>query len=83
METTNTPILTSEGQPFKTDGYLTICNSVGIEIMLNRSQDGVYYLFTGDTEPEESEIQYDQEGEPYFLINTTAYYLNQFIKINR
>lgn len=73
---------------------ITLSNYGGIEIMLNRSNDCVYYRFNYDNlqdeEIYESEIQYtlDEEPEAFFSHThkedkqpTQRYYLNEAIKI--
>jgi len=71
---------------YKPDGYLTLTNSTGIEIRLNRSNDGLIYWYNNagkaDAPSEETEIIYDQEGDPYFMTDKqVVYYLNQFMKV--
>lgn len=60
-------------QDFTIHARFALTNTGGIEIMINTSQDGVYYRFNygqADLQGEEifeAEIQYDQEGHPYFI----------------
>ncbi len=63
---------------FTPQAFITLSNSGGLEIMLNRSNDGVYYRFSygNDLSKEEifeAEILYseeeDREGEAYFIHN--------------
>lgn len=72
---------------FMAHGYTHISNTGGIEIMFNRSQDAVYYRFVygQDEEPEilEAEIQYDDEGDPYFMHGEVKYELNLFMRADR
>ena len=84
-------MLHSEFTPHAT---ITLCNSGGIEIMLNRSNDGVYYRYNygNDLEKEEiyeSEIFYTsptdehEDSEAYFTNTTgTQYFLNEAMKIS-
>jgi len=66
---------------FEPTAFLTLTNTGGIELMIDETGETAFYRFTaGDTTVEESEIQHDQEGEPYFLIGETAYYLSEFLK---
>lgn len=77
---------------FKPHAYITESNSGGIEIMLNRSNDGLYYRWNYgqndlvNTEIFEAEIQYDQEGEAYFIHHANfidrIIYLNEAMKTN-
>jgi hypothetical protein len=70
----------------KAEAYKTLTNSGGIEIALNRSQDGVYYWFNNAgvrDEPKEAEIQYDQEGDPYFMTEGgRVEYLSEYLRTN-
>lgn len=72
---------------------ITLTNTGGIEIMLNRSNDGVYYRFNygqDNIEKEkiyEKEILYtcpndEEESLPYFKHGHTKYFLNEAIKVN-
>lgn len=80
-----------EPNEFKPHATITLSNSGGIEIMLNRSQDGVYYRFNygqdnlQDEEILEAPIDYDMDGEAYFMHITdnggTAYYLTEAMKL--
>lgn len=73
---------------FIAHGYHCVSNAGGIEIMFTRGQDGVYYrwVYGQDEPPEifEAEIQYDQDGEPYFMHqyedSKQVYYLNEFMR---
>ncbi len=71
---------------YKPDGYLTLTNSTGIEIRINKSQDGLIYWYNNSgkaEEPnEEVEILYDQEGDPYFMTTKQVmYYLKEFLRV--
>lgn len=75
---------------FTPHAFITLSNMGGIEIMLNRSNDVVYCRFSygqdnlNEEEIFEAEIQYDQDGEAYFLHgdidNHTTYYLHEAIR---
>ena len=65
---------------FKTDGYYTICNCGGIEVMFNQSNDGVIYRRFGKVAQRWQEIKYTNEGRPYFVSRKTKYYLDEFMK---
>jgi hypothetical protein len=79
-------------QEFKPHAYITLTNCGGIELMLNRSNDGVYYRFSygqddfDSDEIFEAEIEYDQDGDAYFLHEGseghTTYYLNEAMRLN-
>lgn len=68
---------------FKADAYLTLSNTGGIEIMLNRSNDGVYYRFNygqdnlQDEEIYESEIFYGYSDEDTVNDATFPYFIHE------
>jgi hypothetical protein len=64
---------------FTAHGYLTISNHGGVEIELSPCGDGLRYMWF-DREPEEAEILYDKNGEAYFKIGKTRFYLSEFMK---
>lgn len=78
---------------FTPHAFITLSNCGGIEIMLNRSADGVYYRFNygqdniQDEEIFEAEIEYDndEDATTYFAHNygthSVPYYLNQAMRI--
>lgn len=76
---------------FQVHAFITLSNTGGIEIMLNSSEDGVYYRWNygqplDDEEIYEAEILFDQDGEAYFIhvgVNDvhTSYYLNQAMRV--
>ena len=65
---------------FKADGYCTICNNGGIEVMFSQSNDGVIYRLFGKVAQRWQEIKYTNEGRPYFVAHKTVYYLDEFMK---
>lgn len=81
---------------FKPEAVITLSNWGGVEIMLNRSNDGVYYRFNYGQDIEKEEIfeadilhseEKDREGEAYFIHNRNSdpysvYYLSEAIKLN-
>lgn len=83
---------------FTPHAFITLSNLGCIEIMLNRSNDGVYYRFNygqdniENEEIFESEILFEEEceeraGESYFIhqpSNSThsVYYLSEAMRIN-
>lgn len=75
---------------FKTHGYKTLSNSYGLEIMINETNEEVFYRYSNegsDAEVYASLISYDQEGDPYFYEyrrphESSVHYLNEFIKVN-
>jgi hypothetical protein len=77
---------------FTPHAHITLSNAGGIEIMLNRSNDGVYYRFNygQDLTKEkiyEKEILYtapeseDEESQPYFKHRNTKYFLSEAMRI--
>lgn len=77
-------------------GFLTLSNTGGVELMFNRSADGVYYRFNHgqDLSAEkiyEAEIEYTEEGEAFFSHiheseklpsgRRSRYYLSEFIRL--
>lgn len=83
---------------FTPNAFIALSNLGGIEIMLNRSCDGVYYRFNygqdnlQDEHIYEAEIEYTLDEEPEAFINHqhlgerqpngTRYYLSEAMKIN-
>ena len=73
-------------EDFRVDGSTHISNTGGIEVELDPSGDGLRYrIHTGEgyTEPVEAEIEYDEEGEPYFMHGEIKWELNNFMRSNR
>lgn len=74
-------------QEFKPHAFITLSNMGGIEIMLNRSNDGVYYRFNygQDLSKEkiyESQIFYTEpDGEPFFKRGRASYMLSEAMRI--
>lgn len=70
---------------FQPQAYKTISNSHGMEIMLNETAEEVYYKYTNDNIAYNSFINYDQDGDPYFMDmrSKTVYYLSEFLKISK
>ena len=77
---------------FKADGVIGISNTGGVEVMINESQDGVYYrfLYGGDEEPEifEAEIIYEPDEDdpagdfiPGFMHGEIFYPLTKCVRI--
>ena len=69
---------------YKPDGYLDLTNSTGIEIRLNKSNDGLSYWYNNAGhvgEPKDAGILYDDEGNPYFMAGEIQYHLNEFLKV--
>lgn len=81
---------------FTPHAAITLSNLGGIEVMLNHSNDGVYYRFNygqdnlQDEEIFESEIQYTQDDEPEAFFThthpgdkqpTVRYYLSEAMRI--
>jgi hypothetical protein len=62
---------------------MTLSNSGGIEIELNNSGDGLRFRFNNNgsyTEPEETVIAFDEEGEAMFVDGDTVYHLSDFMR---
>lgn len=70
---------------FQPQAYKTISNSHGMEIMINDTAEEVYYRYTNDNTAYNSFINYDQDGDPYFMDmhSKVVYYLNEFLKISK
>ena len=71
---------------FTAHAYKCTSNHGGIEIMLNDSGDGVYFVdnYGQDNKVvEESEIFYDddEEGSAYFLNGEDKEYLDEYLKV--
>lgn len=66
---------------FKADGYYTICNNGGIEVMFSQSNDGVIYRLFGKVAQRWQELKYTNEGRPYFVAHKTVYYLDEFMRL--
>jgi len=70
-------------EDFRVDGYMTLSNSGGIEIELDNRGDGLRYRFNNNgnyTEPEETFIAFDDEGEAMFMDGDTVYHLSDFMR---
>jgi len=70
-------------EDFRVDGYMTLSNSGGIEIELDNRGDGLRYRFNNNgnyTEPEETFIGFDDEGEAMFVDGDTVYHLSDFMR---
>ena len=83
---------------FTPHAFITLSNSGGLEIMFNRSNDGVYYRFSygqDNIETEhiyDAEIEYttDEDSAAFFnhqhlgdkQPNGTRYFLNEAMRIN-
>ena len=77
--------------PFVAHGHITLSNTGGILVMINRNGDGVRYKFVTDSEDVEefeSEIFYEPDPEnedgtlAYFVHGDTRYYLNDVMRIS-
>ena len=77
---------------FEPQAYKTLSNSHGMEIMINNSGEEVSYRYSNEEPNAEvytSEIQYDQEGDAYFMEymgdrhSRVARYLSDFLKIQK
>lgn len=75
---------------FKPQGFKTVSNSYGIEIMINDTYEEISYRYSNEGENgivHQSEIFCDQDGDAYFredinAVQSRVHYLNEFIKIN-
>lgn len=76
---------------FEPQAYKTLSNSHGMEIMINDSGEEVSYRYSNEepnAEVSTAEIQYDQDGDPFFIeyeLDDSAiiYYLSDFLKIQK
>lgn len=70
---------------FRPHAYKTLSNSHGMEIMLNETAEEVYYRYTNDNTAYNSFVNYDQDGDAYFMDmrSKTVYYLSEFLKISK
>lgn len=82
---------------FTPHGFITLSNYGGVEIMLNRSNDGVFYRFNygqDNIQKEhiyEAEIEYTEDGEAFInhqhlgdkQPNGTRYYLSEAMRISK
>lgn len=66
---------------FKAHGYTHVSNTGGIEVMIDLRNDGVYYRFVPDSDNEifEAEIEYNEDGEAFFMHGEVEYMLNEFM----
>lgn len=67
-------------EEFKPNGYLTISNLGGVEIMINYTGESIIYSWYGKISRRWQSIKYDNNGDPYFTIYGRKYYLNQFMR---
>jgi hypothetical protein len=77
---------------FEPQAYKTLSNSHGMEIMINNSGEEVSYRYSNEEPNAEVytvEIQFDQDGDPYFMEymgdrhSRVARYLSDFLKIQK
>jgi hypothetical protein len=77
---------------FEPQAYKTLSNSHGMEIMINNSGEEVSYRYSNEepnAEVHTVEIQFDQDGDPYFMEymgdrhSRVARYLSDFLKIQK
>lgn len=61
----------------------SICNSFGIEILdIDDYSDNVMWKWSNETKERSSSIQYNLDGEAYFMVGTeNQVFLNECIKI--
>lgn len=75
-------------QWFKPQAYKTLSNSHGMEIMINDTGEEVSYRYTDEgsnAEVSTTEVQYDQDGDTFFLeykgcYDPNVHYLNEFMR---
>jgi hypothetical protein len=71
---------------FKPQGGVQISNSMGIEIEIDNRGENVRWRYVSDnSDPnniKESEILYDSEGEPYFLVGNMEILLSDVMRFN-
>ena len=79
------------GLNFKCHAATHISNTGGIEIMLTKDNEGVYFRILYGQDPDTAEIheadlmyidsdQDPEQTEPYFLHGETTWYLNKFMR---
>lgn len=69
-----------EAKDFKPCAGMALSNLGGIEIMLNDSNDAVFYSWYGKVARRLQEIKYTGSGEPYFKVYSRRYYLRDFMR---
>jgi len=72
---------------FKAHGFKTICNSLGMEVMINETYEEVTYRYSGESDISTTSISYDMEGDAYFTeyrgpYDPAVHYLNEFMRIS-
>jgi hypothetical protein len=72
---------------FKVHGFKTICNSLGMEVMINETLEEVTYRYSGESDISTTSISYDMEGDAYFTeyrgpYEPAVHYLNEFMRIS-
>lgn len=72
---------------FKAHAFKTICNSQGMEIMINETFEEVTYRYSGESDISTTYISYDMDGDAYFTeyrgpYDPAVHYLNEFMRIS-
>lgn len=65
---------------FTTHGYMALSNLGGIEIMLNATEEQVYYRWYGKISQRPCMIRHTSGGRAYFLIAGRRFHLDNFMK---
>ena len=67
---------------FVPDGYRTVSNMGGIEIMINNFGDGIIYKYFGKMAKRWQQVKFTATGRAYFTINGKREYLENYMRIN-
>lgn len=68
---------------FRIDGYLTLSNSGGIQIMLSETGEAIRYCYYGKVSNKWQQIKTNSKGEQYVIIKGRKYNLNQFMRYEK
>ena len=67
---------------FIPDGYRTISNCGGIEIMINKFGDGIIYKYFGRLARRWQQVKFTAAGRAFFTIHGRREYLENYLRIN-
>jgi hypothetical protein len=79
-------ILKNKNMEFKSHAFKVLSNSHAMEIMINETFEEVSYRYSDDpSEVSTTSINYDQDGDPFFLeyrgpYDPNVHYLSDFMK---
>jgi len=82
-----TPIIRIDGRKdgddkYKAHAFLGLTNLGGISIEVSDDGDAIRYQWYDNKPSKWQEIKYTKSGKPYFTVNKTKYYLDEFMRIN-